>query len=200
MVFFGKIKNMEEGIKSFELTYSKGRLIKISDLIKIVEKLKQTDAIYLCNLLNIGKTTLTKYLRVLRECNIIKNKTSNLNIKNISDRAHLTLDNPFRECLFNSINRFFGHDAKVCRFLGINDFVYCRWRSGDRGIPKNKLIILLKLGKYYKKTNLNIRRTDRKIIEFNNNLTEWRVPWRPWINNIELDDLNYGVKKWITKN
>ena len=43
-------------------------------------------------------------------------------------------------------------------------------------------------------------RVDRVIIRFNENINEWRVPWRPWIINIIPDMNNEYVSRWIIKN
>lgn len=197
--FFGITKNLRNAKKSFEFTYNKGKRIKIVNLIEILKNLNQTDTKYLCNFLCIGKSTVTKYLRILEECNVIhRTKTpSKLNLNNISRKVYITLEKKTRKKIFFNLNRYTGHDAKICRLLKINDFVYCRWKNGERGIPFNKLKVLLKLSKCSKGTNLNIERTDREIIMFNKNLNEWRIPWRPWIKNINLDINNLGVKRWI---
>lgn len=196
--FFGKPQNIQDAKIALKSTYYKGRKVKTYDLIEIIKNLNQTDTKYLYKKLRIGKTTLMKYLKLLNRSNIIKkNKTPlKLNLDNLSKNTHITLADDYRKDIFNKINNYHGHDAKVCRLLQIKDFVYCRWRNGEKGIPLDKLKILLKLSKTYNK-HLNIKKVDREIIEFNKKVSEWQVPWRPWLENIELDTSNDGVKKWI---
>ncbi|MFH1376620.1 MAG: hypothetical protein ABIH25_03200 [Candidatus Woesearchaeota archaeon] len=200
--FFGRINKLKDAKRSFNLTYFKGRKVNIIGLISIIKKLKQVDINYLYKKLGVGKTTIMKYLNILNDSKIIKrNKNlSKLNINNLSKNTHITLSDSCRKSIFDRINQNHGHDAKICRLLRINDFVYCRWRNGERGIPLGQLKTLLKLGKIPKKTYLNTKRIDREIIEFNDKISEWRVPWRPWLKYIKLDKNNLGVKKWIIKN
>lgn len=199
--FFGKIKNINNAKMAFKSTYSKGRNIQIYNLIDIIKNLKQTDINYLYKKLNIGKTTIMKYLTILNDCKIIGRKKiiSKLDLNNLSSNTHITLNDHFRGDMFNKINKYEGHDARICRLLNVKDYVYCKWRNGERGIPLDKLKILSELGRFSKKICLNIKSVDREIIEFNRKIIEWRVPWRPWLKDIKLDIYNKGVKKWITK-
>jgi hypothetical protein len=205
--FFGKIKNINTAKKAFELTYSKGRNIKINDVINTIRRFKQIDMTNLCKKLNIVKTTISKYLRIIESCNIIRRQSSNLgipypNLFNLSESTHITLSNKLRSNLFKRLNKYNGNDAKICRLLKVKDFIYSRWRNGVRGIPTNTLIYLLRLSKIYEIKTLRILKLDRDLISYNKNIYEWRVPWRPWFKNIKIDKNNNGFKKWIltTKN
>lgn len=200
--FFGKVKTIKDAKKGFKLTYSKGRVVKVNSLIETIKNLKQTDIKYLYKKLKMGESTITKYLAILNESKIIyRSKNSDkLCLNNLSSSSHITLTDNFRKNLFNRINRYQAHEAQVCRLLKIKDFTYCRWRNGERGVPLDKLKVLLNLGRTPNKKHLKIKKVDREIIEFNKNVLKWRVPWRPWNKDIKLDINNKGVKKWIIKN
>ena len=102
------------------------------------------------------------------------------------------LKNDFRLYFFKRVMDEFKLQRKLANYLGRTQSVISNYIYGKKSIPLYDLKKMAKLIKIDGDTlNKNIIKTTQKtpIFEFyktSKNIQEWRVPWRPYLNFVEV--------------
>jgi len=197
--FQGKVTSLKEAKLAFDRTYSKVALSKVSfsDIIKLIPSSKPfTNKDIISRLkgknIDITSVSLGVYLHILRNAKIIQ-PSDNYKVKKYKeDNRNIILKNDFRQYFFKKIRGEFQLQRELAHYLGRTQSIISNYIHGRRSIPIYDLEKMAKLIKIDKDTlNKNVIKLTHKtptyeFYRINKNINEWRVPWRPYLNFVEV--------------
>lgn len=179
--FKRKVNSEEEAIEILNkiFPHQNSSNITLKKVITVLKELKYCDKFYLAKQLNVGVSTLFRYLHILDMSKIIT-RTNNTEIFpkiGEGEDAKLILSKSLHNLLFFNIeNKYTIKD--ICNKLNISEATYRNWKAKRHGISFSKFTTLNSM------LNMNVNPLDikfnKKIFKFNNNYQEWVVPDRPW--------------------
>ena len=179
--FKRSVDSEEEAIEILNKIFPKQNSSNISlkKVITVLKELKYCDKFYLAKQLNIGVSTLFRYLHILDMSRIII-RTNNTEIfPKIGEEqdAKLILSKSLHNLLFFNIESKYTI-KDICNKLNILKATYRNWKAKRHGISFSKFTTLNRM------LNMNVNPLDikfnKKIFKFNDNYQEWVVPDRPW--------------------
>jgi hypothetical protein len=186
--FTGSVKNVQEALIIFEKTYglTNSSKITINDVINALKEMKMCDKYILAEKLNVGISTMYRYIHLLENANILRRTTKPQQIESL-EFFHPTFTrilieprtrNIMFEKLFNKLDK-----GSIVKELNISLGTLKNWYCGITKISLDKLRKMLSIINWdYQDILGSITKFNRKIFCFNQNFEEWKVPERPWIS------------------
>ena len=162
-----KLLNWLSGNLRYAPILKDGHSFSIKKTVKLLQKIKVCDAIFLKKHFKRSHTTIRSCLKILRDQRKIRlsNRPSRIN-DYVDANTTILLKNKFHGLIFKNIRKGFGKDKNFAKFLGIHKATISAWRVRKNRIP---FCVLKKMCKILNidldKLSKNIAKTDREIVE-----------------------------------
>lgn len=162
-----KLLNWLSGDLNYVPVIKTGHSLSTKKVIKLLQKVKICDAIFLKTYFKCAHTTIRIYLKILKNQGKIRLSNRPHYINDYIDKnTTILLKNKFHAFIFKKIRKKFKKDKNFAKFLGIHKATFSNWRLRKSRIPINILRIICKVLDFdFNKASENVEKTDREIAE-----------------------------------